>query len=354
MAQVRAVAAGDGEPGRPIRVTPEIAAEAAVWVARLHGPQRCRQMERECLAWQQRSAAHRHAFERCTETWQSVPGVTLATAFAASDRARRLSEPGHTGVTRRWALTGAFGLCLTAGTVGYGYWRHFGAYATGVGEQRLVVLEDGTRMTLNTATSVRIDLGGRRREVMLRAGEALFEVAKDPARPFVVQVGRSEVVAVGTTFNVRFSAAQGASPERLALTLIEGRVALQTSARGPAGAPGAALQLEAGERVRVVGPGAGGESPAALQRDRPDLRQVTAWQRSEAVFDDVALEDAVAEMNRYNRTPIALRGAYAQHGLRISGVYRTGDPGGFARAVAALHGLEVREQEGRFVLTKPQ
>ncbi|MGC4079308.1 MAG: DUF4880 domain-containing protein [Rubrivivax sp.] len=73
-------------------MTPEIAAEAAVWVARLHGPQRSRQMELECLAWQQRSAAHREAFERCTDTWQSVPGVTLASAFAASASNRALAR----------------------------------------------------------------------------------------------------------------------------------------------------------------------------------------------------------------------------------------------------------------------
>ncbi|MBL8304431.1 MAG: DUF4880 domain-containing protein, partial [Ideonella sp.] len=64
-------------------MTKEIAAEAAVWIARLHGPSRSRQMELDCLAWQARSAAHRLAFERCTDTWEAVAGISVADAFAA-------------------------------------------------------------------------------------------------------------------------------------------------------------------------------------------------------------------------------------------------------------------------------
>ena len=355
MGQARAAAASNGMPDAPVRVTPEIAAEAAVWVTRLHGPQRSRQMEQECLAWQQRSAAHREAFERCTDTWEGVPRVTVASAFAAS-RAPGSRDGGGSwrSGTMRWASAGALALAMVAGTLGYQQWRDHGVYATGVGEQQLVVLDDGTRMTLNTDTQVRVDLESRQRAVSIRSGEALFEVAKDPLRPFVVRAGGSEVVAIGTVFAVRFAARAGGAKDTLAVTLIEGQVALQPAAGASGLAPARTVRMVAGDRVRLSGGEIGPERSAKAELDRPNLEQVIAWKRSEAVFDDVSLIDAVSEMNRYSRTQIALLGASRLADLRVSGIYRTGDTAGFASAVAALHGLQVQEHGGRLELSKPQ
>jgi transmembrane sensor len=81
--------------------------------------------------------------------------------------------------------------------------------------------------------------------------------------------------------------------------------------------------------------------------DRPDVDQLMAWRRNEAAFDDVPLSDAVAEMNRYSRQPIGLVGDESFRGLRISGLFRTGDNVAFARAVAALHGLVARDRQER-------
>lgn len=119
----RPQAAGSGRPAPddPPKVTREIAAEAAVWVTRLHGPGRTRQMELECLAWQQRSAAHREAFERCTETWESVPRLTLANAFAAAQSGE--APLGAVGAWRRQAARWAPGIAavLVVLSVGLGY-----------------------------------------------------------------------------------------------------------------------------------------------------------------------------------------------------------------------------------------
>lgn len=341
-------------PEPPARVTPEIAAEAAVWVTRLHGPQRTRQMEQECLAWQQRSAAHREAFERCTDTWEGVPRVTLASAFVASQSQAGRGGGGfwHLG-TLRWASAAALVLAVIAGTAGYEHWRDRGVYATGVGEQQLVVLDDGTRMTLNTDTQLRVDLEAKRRAVSIRRGEALFEVAKDPLRPFVVRAGGSEVVAIGTVFEVRYAPQAGGGKDALAVTLIEGRVALQPVAGASGVAPAHAVRMTAGDRVRLSGSQFGPDQSVKPELDRPNLEQVVAWKRSEAVFDDVSLVDAVSEMNRYSRTPITLLQPSGFVNMRVSGVYRTGDTAGFATAVAALHGLQVQQRDGRLELSKP-
>ena len=328
-------------------VSPKIAAEAATWVARLHGPGRSRQMERDCLAWQARSAVHRLAFERCTEVWQEVPRLSVGDAYAAASDASRLPRCRPASHARwSWAAAGSLVAIVLVGTVPLNDWLKAGAYDTGVGEQQSVVLEDGSRMSLNTSTRVRVELSAAQRAVIVDEGEALFEVAKDAHRPFVVRVGGSEVTALGTVFSVRLEG-QGAQTGGAALTvaLIEGSVSVRSPAH--AASEGAErsppILMQAGQRMRM--PKAG----SALV-DQPRMDPLVAWKRGEAVFDNVALEEAVAEMNRYSRTPVVLIGGTALGSRRVSGQFRTGDNASFARAVAALHGLTLREREGRLEL----
>jgi len=357
MNRQRAAGAHDGFAEEPPVVTPEIAAEAAVWVARLHGPDRSTRMERECLAWQARSAAHRMAFERCTDTWQDVARVTLSTYAKAGSGNTTAGARGIWPTGRaRWAVGLALAVLVSVATVVLQPWRDAGVYSTGVGEQQLVVLDDGTRMSLNTATRVQVDMSSTQRTVSIQGGEALFEVAKDARRPFVVRVAGSEVVAVGTVFAVRFTANSARAGVALAVTLIEGLVTLRPASGGGADgvAPSRTVSMQPGERVRLARVDGNSTQGATPQVDRPSIEQVVAWKRSEAVFDDVSLADAVTEMNRYSRTPIVLVGDSALANLRVSGLYRTGDNAGFVRAVAALHGLNVREREGRLELATPQ
>lgn len=319
-------------------VTPQIAAEAAVWVARLHGPSRSRAMERECLAWQARSAAHRHAFERCTETWQDVQGVTLSQAFASAS-APTAYPPARRGVARWVVVLGVTGaLMVTVWKIPP--WVAEERFVTGVGEQQLVVLDDGSRLSLNTDTEVRADLGRSQRDIRVLRGEALFEVAKDPSRPFVVRASGSDVVALGTVFSVRVGSG------RLAVTLLEGQVSVRpvkntVNPVDRAVAPARPVLMRPGDRLRLVASTTSPDQTPLAQVDRPPMEQVMAWKRSEAVFDDTSLADAVQEMNRYSRTKIRLADSPGLRALRISGVFRTGDNAAFARAVASLHGLAV-------------
>jgi transmembrane sensor len=228
-----------------------------------------------------------------------------------------------------------------------------GVYGTGVGEQQRVMLGDGTRMTLNTDTHLSVDLGSSQRTVDMRDGEALFEVAKDPRRPFVVRAAGTSVVAHGTAFSVRLTPQGAAGGPALTVTLLEGHVSVERAAGEAASAlaPSAPRQMQPGERLRLT---RSPDGAPATQADRPNLESAVAWQHSEAAFDDVSLADAVAEMNRYNRTPIVLLQPQRLGELRVSVLYRTGDSAGFARAVADLHGLSLQERQGRLELAKPQ
>ena len=363
-------------------LTREIAAEAAVWIARLHGPSRSARMERDCLAWQARSAAHRLAFERCTEVWQAVPQLSLADAYASGQSASSSDQGVARSRGKAWSRVGPMLVALVtvaalaALTAGAGLYlaRSDPDYVTAVGEQRSVVLVDGSLLSLNTDTRVDVDMTPALRSVRVERGEAMFEVTKDASRPFVVQVSGSEVVALGTAFAVRLTDTGPQDRAQVAVTLIEGRVSVRPASgarESHAVAPPKELQLRPGERVKLVesrtgsfpvhrgGPfGAAdrsrGAASAVVTLDHPRIDQVTAWKRSEVVFDDVALPEAVGEMNRYSRVPIVLAADAALARLRVTGSYRAGDSDGFARAAATLHGLVMRRQEGRLELLRRQ
>lgn len=350
-----------GEDATPV-VTPEIAAEAAVWIARLHGPSRSPQMERDFRAWQARSAAHRKAFERSTDIWEAVPRIRVQDAFASASMRASESDADAAGgawrgprLRRRWPLLLALPALLVAAALFVLVGERGEAYATQVGEQREVMLDDGSRMTLNTDTQVRVELGAKQRSIDVQRGEALFEVAKDPHRPFVVHAGGSEVVAVGTVFSVRLADEGTQRPEALAVTLVEGQVSVRSdpSAWSKGLSPNSPVLMKAGQRLRLVKAVSTVDDHVSQQLDSPRVDRLLAWQRSEVVFDDMPLADAVADMNRYCRTPIVLIGGAALEQLRVSGQYRTGDNVSFAKAVSMLHGLKLFERAGRLELTLP-
>ncbi|MGN6828931.1 FecR family protein [Paucibacter sp. M5-1] len=349
-------------------MTREIAAEAAVWIARLHGPDRSNHMERECRAWQAKSAAHRLAFERGTDLWMEAAGVDRAAVARAAAASRPEGQGGQGqgagpanagtrgwGWPRPWALALSLTATVLVVAVLVGQpWRDIDSYDTGIGEQRLVILKDGTRMSLNTSTRVQVELSQTQRRVRVEGGEAFFEVAKDASRPFVVQAAGTEVTATGTAFVVRLTPPGAGASQSLDVTLVEGQVVVREAERRadtPKIVP--PIVMAAGERLRVRGDqGPGGNAskatPTQPQRDRPRMDQVLAWKRGEAVFDNASLPQALAEMNRYSTTPIMADPSLAA--LRISGLFKTGDSAGFAQAVATLHDLRVRELPDRLEL----
>lgn len=345
-----------------VGLTPEIVAEASVWIARLHGPDRSPAMERACLAWQSRSAANRLAFERCTEVWEAVPQVKLSDAYASVSSAQGAlneheghSEHGAQGVqsdVRKGGRRLASVALLVAAALSAGAliqrWSAENSHVTGVGEREVLVLADGTRMSLNTATRVHVEMASGLRAVRIDAGEALFEVAKDPNRPFVVRAAATQVIAHGTVFSVRLPATEPVADDPLAVTLLEGSVSVRTGAQDRDDARAEKdVVLTPGDRLRLVSAANGSPGKVSLTVDRPAVDQVLAWTRSEVIFDNASLAQAVSEMNRYSRTPIVLVGGGELAHLRVSGLYRAGDSAGFAAAIAALHGLHSRQREDR-------
>jgi transmembrane sensor len=306
-----------------------VAAEAAVWVTRLHGPDRSPQLEHEFREWLKKDPANSAAFERSTAVWDSVEGISVTVAYGARKAAPRRDY--------RAAIGTAVLASLAALMLGWIAFFQDPTYETGQGEQRSITLMDGSRVLLNTHTRVtpRFSEGGERL-VELESGEALFEVAKDPNRKFVVTAGGKRITALGTTFAVRHYGGD------VAVTLIEGRVAVTSAASAPSATSPLNAVLVSGQRLRA--------KPAAEpQIDTPVVEQVVAWRRGEVLFDETPLSEAIAEMNRYGLARLVLEGE-GTNDLKVSGVFRIGDSEAFAHAVSSVHGLTVARTSERIVL----
>lgn len=299
-------------------------AEAAVWLTRLHGPNRTREVEAGLRRWLAEDPERAAAFELLTDTWEKSARLRRSPVERAASEDRvgfRIS------FTRAAAAVAAVAAIAVLGTL---YFFQESGVRTGIGEQRTLVLDDGSRIHLNTSTRVAVRYDDRQRRVELASGEALFEVAKHHSRPFVVVAGDRQVTALGTSFIVR------REEQQLAVTLMEGKVAVSPVADE--------VELKPSKTVRTLSPGERLTIAAAHreQIDRPAMDKVTAWQRGQVALDSTPLSDAVAEMNRYSHTRIIIEQPQTAR-IPVSGIFRAGASADFAQAVGRTYGLRVTE-----------
>ena len=197
-------------------------------------------------------------------------------------------------------------------------------YTTGVGERRSVRLADGTMITLNTRSRVVVAYTEQRRLVRLVRGQALFEVAHNPNRPFVVEAADRQVTALGTVFEVRLD------PGLVNVVLVKGRVVVDRI-------PNASAQYTSVAKPTFLVPGQqfSAELGAPQKVTKIDVGQQLLWRDGFVEFDDMPLGAAVAEINRYTNKPIILSNDGVSV-LHISGVYNTGQPDRFVDAVQGI------------------
>jgi transmembrane sensor len=211
-------------------------------------------------------------------------------------------------------------------------------FTTALGEQRSVLLADGSRVTLNTASTVEVQMHKSRREIRLVQGEALFEVAHDVSRPFVVRAGNALLKDMGTLFNVdvRSSATT--------VTVVEGKVDVESAAGESSGtqvghAIGVAVgpvMLGANERIVVTPAGVG-----ALQRE-VNVSASVAWTQRRLMFEHRPLSEVAEEFNRYNRDRIEIESSELRR-QEVTGVFEAEDPGSFVAFLSNIPGVEIRE-----------
>ena len=287
-----------------------IRAEAAAWLARLRSDSARPEDQAGFRAWLTRDERHAQAFEAITATWDAVGGLKLS---------RPMRPAAATGPDRRGVLIGGV-LAVAAASAGAAYWYNRDRpeiYATARGEQRRLLLGDGSRLVLDTDTQITARLGKERRQIVLDRGRAYFDVAPNPHRPFAVVAGAHEVVALGTAFDVTFQSGV------VSATLEHGRIAVSGDATELND-----YMLSPGDRIVFA---ADGETT----RDRPDIALTMAWRTGRLGFDRETLGSAVAEMNHYSARPLVIGDPQIAHFV-ISGLYTAGDNDAFAKSVSAL------------------
>jgi transmembrane sensor len=205
------------------------------------------------------------------------------------------------------------------------------AYTTGIGERRTVRLPDGSAVTLDTASRIETRFSTERRSIHLVRGQVLFDVAHDPTRPFAVDAGDWRVTAVGTVFEVRLDASL------MRVVLAQGHVLVENPDRLPSDPSSIArkpVQLRPGQEFTA-------RLDTAPRIVRVDVDRALSWVEGYVEFDDEPLETAVAEINRYTDRPIVL-GGDGVGALRVSGVFRTGDPRHFVDVVSEVLPIDVQ------------
>jgi transmembrane sensor len=327
------------------RLTPDPTEEAARWLLQLEAGKLSAGRQAEFERWVAADATHRAALE------SAAGALEVASRHAAAPDIMQMREAalGARKYTRgtAWALA--------AGIVGIGIgvtalWMSMRVnpaqsrapatvaptltaeinpppthYETAVGERATISLPDGSTATLDTHSALDVAYSSNERGIRLIRGQALFEVAKHKTTPFQVYAGNRRITAVGTMFNVRLDGT------RLRVALLEGKIRVAVQRPGDFSAPIEQVTMSPGEVLEAL--------PAAPMIVKvADAYRAASWREGVAVFVDTRLADVVAEMNRYTAMPIAIDDP-ATGELRISGVFKTGDPDRFAESVAKVFPL---------------
>lgn len=318
-------------------------AEAA-WFARRRDPQLSRQTEDAFQTWLAAQPRNAVGYGQCELAWErsaELAGDKEVRNLLRAAEARAARGPSRKATGLHLAAAVAAMALLSAG--GFFAVRYFGspAYQTEIGEQRDVRLPDGSHVTLNTATRMVVHFSDTHRSIELISGEALFEVRKDPSRPFEVFCGGGIARALGTRFTVE------RAKDRTTVSVLEGIVALLPGTPNRAGSVRAAAEeagagqaswpvLESGQSASITPEGhPTGIAPA-------DIRRIEAWQDRKLDFESAPLGAAIAEVNRYAPRPLVLAQP-ALADLKISGVFHIASLDGFAFALERTFGLRVVE-----------
>jgi transmembrane sensor len=280
--------------------------EACDWLAREHSGEIDAETRDALAAWRAADPAHEQAWRRAERLWQGFEPLRGRELPGSQPLLREHRPARPIRATARPRLPALAVACTVLLAVALFTWYPpiywYADYLTEKGERRALTLADGSRVTLNTASAVKIDFDGSGRRVRLLAGEAFFEVAKNAGRPFVVSAEEGDVRAVGTAFSVQ------REDTRLHVQLVEGMVDVEDRLHR--------------KKARLQ-PGQIAEIDAGALRLQPSVGtdQLALWREGYLRFDGLPLREAVAEINRYRPGRVVLlNDRLAQH--RISGLFR--------------------------------
>jgi transmembrane sensor len=353
--------------------TKQIEAAAAEWLIRRDSQEWSASDQVALEEWLNASTLHRVAFLRLELTWEDTdrlkalaagvrtdgpppPGKWNLTPFfdqsdADPSPARpplsegegvRKQQSYRMGKGLRLAIAASVLLAIVSGLYTYQAGILTGdRYTTPVGAIESVPITDGSKVTLNTDSQIRVTLTETERRIELKHGEAFFEVAHDARRPFIVRVGNKRVIAVGTKFSVRRD-----GNDDIQVVVTEGKVrienARETTNSGDDGTASTFLTPGAIARASDAG--------VLVQRKTlPEAEEQLSWRAGILQFRNQTLADATAEFNRYNSRKLVIDNPSIA-ALTIEGNFRATNLDAFARLLETGYPIRVVEEGDRIIL----
>ncbi|WP_129774440.1 FecR family protein [Peristeroidobacter soli] len=267
--------------------------EASEWLVILSDPSASSQQRDRFAAWLSADAEHERVFQAQRAAWSMIGGmghlideVPTSPAPSATRRAWPLAAAAAVVVAVIGALLFRVGVPLLTGE----------RFSTEVAQLKEVTLDDGTTISLGAASRISVDFNDRERRVKLLDGQAFFDVAHDPSRPFFVSAGATTVRVVGTRFDVTRAA------DSIRVSVLEGRVEVLN---GGAQATTATAKADAqptlrGAHALTAGQGASVSNSGQLNATFPVAQEnLAAWRSGRLVYVDARLRDVVADVTRY-------------------------------------------------------
>lgn len=315
-------------------------------------------------AWLEADPENRRALEDAVGVWRAVGDTSLTPELLAlrrdalagfEDANRARLQGSRRRRPQRWRPALAAAACLALAIVGGGWIAHvvFAPldYRTGVGERRVAVLGDGSRISLDAETEVKVRYSGAARRLWLERGRAKFDVAKDPRRPFTVAAADKLVRATGTAFSVELVQNQ------VQVLLYQGHVAVFCAMTGASAQPLRLATPAAPIKTSVFADEVltpGRELVAAVGSDAArvvstDPVRSLAWEAGQFVFANEPLAAAVERINRYSDRKLRI-GDAAAGDVRINGVFTAGDTDAFVEGVTQVFPVRVRDTDDGLVI----
>jgi transmembrane sensor len=322
--------------------------QAAIWCQRLEAADMnaadCEAFE----AWLTDDPDNPGLLQEATAIWHGT-GEVADSAEMIRYRSEAVEELRQANA-RRWARTigwrrwTGIAACLVLAVALFAYLLQDPAtsYSTGVGERRVVLLDDGTRMTLDGSTRVDVRMDDDSRRLKLVSGRAKFDVAHDPLRPLSVLARNRLTVATGTSFSVELLA------DQVRVVLYEGRV--EVMAKSADGAPSVLVPRASGPSGFTAGRELiASTKSSAAQITLLNVPQSLSWESGMVHFDSEPLSLAVQRMNRDAKEPLVI-GDPAIAGLTVSGVFDSRDTAAFVEGITALYPVTAHENGGQITL----
>jgi len=342
------------------RLNPQVHAEATEWLIRFVEDEVDHEGRGAFSAWLKHSPEHIDAYLHLVAFWreaglltagkdkvdidqlvmlarQEANVVPLGVRDGVGPRDRSKSMQARPSSLARWAMAVSAVVIVLGALI---YWIPArDAYTTGTGEQRTVNLDDGSTVTINAKSSIRVSYNKQQRLIELREGQALFKVAANSARPFIVSAGPSTIQALGTQFDVYRKQAD------VVVTVVEGRVAVTPQKTDAAQVSTAPEVLAAGEQAVVTA--------KATHKSRPaHVEAVTAWTDGLLVFDKTPLREVVAQFNRQNSRPLVLADDTLQD-VEISAVFPASGSDRIVKFLQDRLGVSVSEDQDGIHIGRP-